>query len=106
MAGASPRTRLSTPAGSPASSASTASASAESGVSSAGLRTTVQPAASAGATLRVTIASGKFHGVIAATTPTGPRSVHHRIVGGRPGLEIGGESSRENGCQYVENSVV
>ena len=42
-----------------------------SGVSSAGLTTTVQPAASAGETLRVIMAKGKFHGVIAATTPTG-----------------------------------
>ena len=33
----------------------------------------VQPAASAGPALRVIIASGKFHGVIAATTPTGSR---------------------------------
>ena len=31
----------------------------------------VQPAAKAGATLRVIIADGKFHGVIAAHTPTG-----------------------------------
>ena len=30
-----------------------------------------QPAASAGATLRVIIAAGKFHGVIAAHTPIG-----------------------------------
>jgi hypothetical protein len=29
----------------------------------------VQPAASAGPSLRVIIAEGKFHGVIAATTP-------------------------------------
>ena len=42
-----------------------------SGVSSAGLTTTVQPAASAGAILRVAIASGKFHGVIRNAGPTG-----------------------------------
>ena len=46
-------------------------ASAQSGVSSAGLMTIVQPAASAGATLRVIMAIGKFHGAIAATTPIG-----------------------------------
>ncbi len=45
--------------------------SAENGVASAGLMTTVQPAASAGETLRVIIEHGKFHGVIAAQTPTG-----------------------------------
>ena len=71
MALALPVTTLNTPAGMPARSASSASASAESGVSEAGLHTTVQPTASAGATLRVIMADGKFQGVIAATTPTG-----------------------------------
>ena len=33
--------------------------------------TTGQPAASAGEALRVIMAAGKFHGVIAATTPIG-----------------------------------
>ena len=42
-----------------------------SGVSAAGLSTTVQPAASAGAILRVAMAAGKFHGVTSAATPTG-----------------------------------
>ena len=73
IAVASPVMTLSTPAGMPARSASTASASAVSGVSRAGLTTAVQPAASAGATLRVIIAAGKFQGVIAATTPIGWR---------------------------------
>ena len=62
---------LSTPGGMPARWASSATASAESGVCSAGLMTTGQPAASAGATLRVIMAMGKFHGVIAAHTPMG-----------------------------------
>ena len=62
---------LITPAGMPARTASSAAARAVSGVSSAGLMTTVQPAAKAGATLRVIIASGKFHGVMAAHTPIG-----------------------------------
>ena len=39
-------------------------ASAESGVSSAGLTTIVQPAASAGPSFRVIVAAGKFHGVM------------------------------------------
>ena len=55
----------------PARSASTASASAENGVCEAGFSTTVQPAASAGPTLRVIIAIGKFHGVMRPTTPIG-----------------------------------
>eukprot|EP00882_Tetradesmus_deserticola_P015362 GHRQ01016365.1.p1 GENE.GHRQ01016365.1~~GHRQ01016365.1.p1 ORF type:complete len:102 (+),score=20.71 GHRQ01016365.1:34-339(+) len=50
MLAASPSTTLNTPSGTPARSASSASASAVSGVASAGLSTTVQPAAMAGAT--------------------------------------------------------
>src|SRR5450830_22147 len=65
MARGSPVTTLNTPAGTPARVASSASASADNGVSSAGFNTMVQPAASAGATLRVIIAAGKFHGVMA-----------------------------------------
>ncbi len=42
-----------------------------SGVSDAGLRTIVQPAASAGASLRVAIAAGKFQGVMSSETPIG-----------------------------------
>jgi hypothetical protein len=64
-------TTFTTPAGTPASSSRRATASAVSGVSAAGLSTTVQPAASAGASLRVAIAAGKFHGVTSAATPTG-----------------------------------
>ena len=62
---------MSTPLGMPARSASSASARADSGVSLAGLITEVQPQAMAGATLRVIMAIGKFHGVIAAVTPIG-----------------------------------
>ena len=76
---AGPVMTLMTPAGMPARCASSASASAEKGVWVAGLQTTVQPAASAGATLRVIIAAGKFQGVIAATTPTGWRSTRMRL---------------------------
>jgi hypothetical protein len=71
IARASPVTTLSTPGRKPARDASSASASAENGVAPAGLMMTVQPAASAGETLRVIIEDGKFHGVIAAQTPTG-----------------------------------
>ena len=62
---------LMTPFGMPARIPNSASASAESGVCSAGLITIVQPAAMAGAILRVIIAVGKFQGVIAAHTPIG-----------------------------------
>src|SRR5690349_15085558 len=56
---------LRTPPGSPASSRILASASINSGVCCAGLMIMVQPAAIAGPILRVPIAAGKFHGVIA-----------------------------------------
>ena len=69
--GASPVTTESTPGGNPASSPSFTTDSAVSGVCSAGLSTIVQPAARAGAALRVGIAAGKFHGVMPAATPTG-----------------------------------
>jgi len=62
---------LSTPAGSPARSSTSASASIDSGVCLAGLTTIVQPAAIAGPILRVPIASGTFHGVISRQGPTG-----------------------------------
>jgi len=64
-------TMLTTPAGSPASSSSFVKKIVVSGVSAAGLTTTVQPAASAGAILRVAIANGKFHGVMKNDGPTG-----------------------------------
>src|SRR3546814_10897783 len=64
----------------PARSASTANAMADRGVCSAGLRTTVQPAARAGASFRVIIALGKFHGVMAAQTPMGSRMTSIRLV--------------------------
>jgi hypothetical protein len=39
------------------------------------LSTTVLPAASAGATFHAVMHSGKFHGTISATTPSGSRNV-------------------------------
>ena len=62
---------LITPAGRPASSSVLTRSNVVSGVSSAGLTTMVQPAAIAGPILRVAIASGKFHGVMAKAGPTG-----------------------------------
>ncbi|CAB4634374.1 unannotated protein [freshwater metagenome] len=46
-------------------------ASAVSGVSPAGFKIIVQPAAIAGPILRVAIAAGKFHGVMRSETPMG-----------------------------------
>ena len=46
----------------------------------------VQPAASAGPDLRVIIAAGKFHGVIAPTTPTGSLTTMIRLSGAKVGM--------------------
>ena len=63
--------RLTTPRGTPARSSTSTMYAAVRGVSRAGFRIIVQPAASAGASLRVAIAAGKFHGVISRETPMG-----------------------------------
>src|SRR5271167_2324862 len=66
-----PVTQERRPFGTPARSPNSHKANAENGVAVAGFSTIVQPAARAGPALRVIIAAGKFHGVIAAHTPTG-----------------------------------
>ena len=86
IAAAEPVTTLKTPFGVPARSASSANASAENGVWLAGLTTMVQPAASAGPALRVIIAEGKFHGVIAAVTPIGCFNTTIRLSLWCPGM--------------------
>ena len=70
-----PLTRFQTPLGSPASSAISTSSRAVSGDSSAGLWTTVHPAASAGAIFHVDSMKGVFHGVMMPTGPIGVRIV-------------------------------
>ena len=70
-----PVTTLTTPGGNPARSTSLANSSVVTGVCSAGFRTTVLPAASAGASLKAIISSGEFHGTMAPTTPTASRNV-------------------------------
>ncbi len=52
------------------------------------MQTKLQPAASAGPALRVIIADGKFHGVMAATTPTGWRKHDDALVGLVAGNDI------------------
>ena len=59
--------------GSPASSTISGNRLADSGVSSAGLSTTVQPAARHGAIFHVASMNGTFHGVISPATPVGRR---------------------------------
>ena len=67
----SPVTMFTTPGGSSAWRRTSQKSSAESGVVSAGLSTTVFPAASAGAIFQASISSGKFHGMIWPATPSG-----------------------------------
>jgi hypothetical protein len=67
-----PCTTFSTPGGS-TSAARLANRAADRGVFSAGLSTTVFPVAMAGTTFQTACHSGKFHGVMAAATPTGSR---------------------------------
>ena len=81
IASASPDTTFRTPLGMPARSPRCARASAVSGVSSLGFKTTVHPAARAGATLRVGIENGKFHGLMAPTTPGEGGRVGGRVDG-------------------------
>ena len=72
-------TTLTTPAGMSVSSAmSRPSTVADHGVSGAGLSTTVLPAARAGPSLARFRLSGKFHGVMAPTTPTASRRTSRR----------------------------
>ncbi len=54
-------------------------ASSESGDHSAGLSTTVQPAASAGAVFQVESMNGAFHGVITAAGPAGMRWTRFQV---------------------------
>ncbi len=70
---------LNTPGGSPASWASSASSEHDSGDHSAGLSTTVQPAASAGAVFQVESMNGAFHGVITAAGPAGIRCTRFHV---------------------------
>ena len=64
-----------TPSGRPASRPSSARRTAVSGVSSAGLSTTVLPAARAGAKPQPAMGMGKFHGTMTPTTPRGSWNV-------------------------------
>jgi hypothetical protein len=66
-----PGTTLTTPGGRSASAITSASTSSDSGVVSAGLITTVLPAARAGAIFQAAISSGKFQGITWPATPSG-----------------------------------
>ena len=79
-----PVTTLRTPGGRPASVRISASRSVVNGVVSAGLATTVLPHTSAGPSLFDSSVVGKFHGTIAATTPSGLRRTRPSTPGSSP----------------------
>jgi hypothetical protein len=81
-----PNTKLTTPAGTPASTKQRTSSTQLPGVSSDALTMIEQPAASAAAILRAGVSAGKFHGVKAATTPTGSCTTIWRTPLPRPGI--------------------
>ncbi len=81
-----PKTRLSTPAGKPASAKARAISTAVPGVSSEAFRISEQPAPSAPAILRAGVIAGKFHGVKAAQMPTGSCVTICRVPGSREGM--------------------
>ena len=75
-----------TPGGRPASVKARASSATLAGVSSGPLMMMEQPAASAAAIFLTAWLIGKFHGVNAATTPTGSRSDIWYTFGWRAGI--------------------
>src|SRR6185312_1650681 len=81
-----PCTTLNTPGGSLAATAVSARSDATCADISDGLSTTVLPNASAGAAFQSGIASGKFHGVMSATTPNGSCSVNCSAPGACDGI--------------------
>ena len=70
---------MNTPGGKPASDTRSQSSEQESGDHSAGLRITVQPAASAGAVFHVESMKGAFQGVITTAGPLGMRMTRFRV---------------------------
>src|ERR1700743_795073 len=84
--GPSPLTRFTHPAGVPASASVCTRWYEESGVSSAGLSTTVLPLTSAGIIFHDGIAIGKFHGVTGPATPMHWRPLIENLFGNSDGV--------------------
>ena len=91
-----PAITLTTPAGTRLAAMIFPSASAESGVSGDGLSTTVLPVTSAIASFQQAMRCGKFHGTIAAQTPSGSRRTTLRP--GKNGFLPGSVSSHGKSC--------
>src|SRR5205823_14128624 len=81
-----PVTRLTVPAGKPASDISSTRSVAQCGVSLDGLKTTVFPATRAGIIFQHGIAMGKFHGVMIPATPIGWRMLIAHLSGSSDGV--------------------
>ena len=90
-----PGITVSTPSGSPASRASSPIRIAVSGVISAGLSTTVLPAASAGANPQPAMGIGKFQGTMMPTTPRGS----WKVMSTPPGTGICRPNSRSGAAE-------
>ena len=86
ISAASPQITLIAWGGRPASKRAVAIMQAVAGVSSAGLTTTEQPAASAGAIFCIGAQAGKFQGEKAATGPTGRRCTASATSARRAGI--------------------
>ena len=80
-----PNTRPTAPAGTPASWKARMSSAGEAGVSSGAFTMTEQPAARPAESFRTTWLIGKFHGVKAATGPTGSFTTSCTIPSARAG---------------------
>ena len=77
---------LTTPFGRPASSRTLTKFTADSGVSDAGLKTTVLPHTIAGMVFQDGIAIGKFHGVMTPQTPIDCRIDIANLLGSSDGV--------------------
>ena len=86
IAAGSPKTKFTTPLGTPASANASMSSELEAGVSSAALTTIEQPAASAAESFLVICCTGKFQGAKAATGPTGSLTTSWYTSGRRGGI--------------------
>lgn len=75
------------------------------GVSLGGFITTAHPAAKAGATFRVIIAAGKFHGVIIPQTPTGSLKVRTVFPAKEDGITSPYERGASSENQFTNDAA-
>src|SRR5512136_86360 len=95
-----PVSMLTTPGGKPASSRHSTNFAAHQGVRDEGLSTMGHPAMSAAPLFQPGMATGKFHGVIRPTGPTGMRTVMHILFGSSDGT-VSPNMRRPSPAAYV-----